>query len=43
VEGHQGGIWAQWSKEISYVLSTSQTYSSLVNKVRKVISSSDRY
>jgi hypothetical protein len=35
----------RWSREVSYVPSilTSQTYSSLIEKARKVINSSDRY
>jgi hypothetical protein len=35
----------KWSREMSYVpaILTSQTYSSLIEKARKVISSSDRY
>jgi hypothetical protein len=35
----------KWSREMSYVpaILTSQTYSSLIEKARKVINSSDRY
>mgnify|MGYP005618893147 CR=1 FL=1 len=45
VEGYQGAYGLKWSREMSYVPSilTSQTYSSLIEKARKVINSSDRY
>ena len=45
VEGDQEGIWAQVVEgdELCPLDPTSQTYFSLIDKARKVISSSDRY